>query len=163
MTLFSLVDGGSYKALLAIHILAAVIWVGGGMMITMQAERARQARNDQEFVSVALQAEFWGTRVFIPTSLVLVACGFGMIGVGHIGFSHPFIDIGLTGWVISFVIGAGFLGPQSVKLKELLTTEGAITPVVKAHVARILWVARVDLVILFAVIVAMVAKPGGGA
>ena len=42
--LLGAVDDGGYKALLAIHILCAIAWVGGGIMITLQAERARLGR-----------------------------------------------------------------------------------------------------------------------
>ena len=160
--MFGVLDDGGYHALLAVHIVAAMVWVGGGILITLQAERARQARDDDEYVSVAVGAEFWGTRVFIPASLVLLGCGLGMVGVGHIGFGKPFVDIGLAGWTLSFLIGSAFLGPQGGKVKELLAADGSVTPLVIARVNRILWVARVDLVILLVVVVSMAVKPGGG-
>ena len=161
------VDDGGYKALLAVHILCAIAWVGGGIMITLQAERARVAKNETELVNVVKQADFFATRMFIPLSLVLLGVGLGMIAVGHIGFNHPFVMIALTGWALSFLIGSGFLGPQSGKVKKLVgaATDGASIDVpaeAMARIRKIVLVARLDLVILALVVINMVVKPGGG-
>ena len=165
--LLGAVDDGSYKALLAIHILCAVAWVGGGLMLTLQGERARRADDDREMVKVAAQAEFFATRMFVPLSIVLLGVGIGMVQVGHIGFDHPFVMVGLSGWTLSFLLGAGFLGPQSAKVRALaVAADGAVTVDVPAQalarINRIVLVARLDLLILALVIVNMVVKPGGG-
>jgi low temperature requirement protein LtrA len=136
-------------------------------MITLQAERARAAKNEAELVNVVKQADFFATRMFIPLSIVLLGVGLGMIAVGHIGFNHPFAMIALTGWALSFLIGAGFLGPQSGKVKKVLAAadNGAnvdVPAVAIARINRIVLVARLDLVILALVVVNMVVKPGGG-
>ena len=162
--LFSTTTGSAgYKTFMTIHVLSAIVWLGGGFMITAQAERAKRASKDEDLVAVAISADYWATHLFIPVSLVLLVCGFGMIGTGHLGFSHPFIDIGLVGWVVSFAIGAGFLGPQSGQVKTLAAaSNGAATPEILGRVDRILMVARIDMVILLAVAAVMVIQPGGG-
>jgi uncharacterized membrane protein len=156
-------SGAGYKAFMTIHVLAAIVWLGGGFLITAQAERAKRAKNDEDLVAVAISADYWATHLFIPTALVLLVCGFGMIGTGHLGFSHPFIDIGLVGWAVSFAIGAGFLGPQSGQVKNLAAaSNGSVTPEIVTRVDRILVVARIDMVILLAIAAIMVIQPGGG-
>ena len=161
------VDDGGYKALLTVHILCAIPWVGSGIMITLQAERARVAKNETELVNVVKQADFFATRMFIPLSLVVLGVGLGMIAVGHVGFNHPLVMIALTGWALSFLIGAGFLGPQSEKAKKLVAVaangSGVDVPAeAMARIRRIVLVARLDLVILALVVINMVVKPGGG-
>lgn len=161
------VDDGGYKALLSVHILCAIAWIGGGLMITLQGERARLAKNEAELVNVVKQADFFATRMFIPLSIVLLGVGVGMIAVGHIGYNHPFVMIGLGGWALSFLIGAGFLGPQSGKVKNLVAAgaDGAVVDVpaeAMARIKRIVLVARLDLLILALVVINMVVKPGGG-
>ncbi|HEV2361597.1 MAG TPA: DUF2269 family protein [Acidimicrobiales bacterium] len=165
--LLSAVDDGSYKALLTVHILCAIAWVGGGLMITLQAERARRAKDDAELVNIARQADFFATHMFIPLALVLLGVGIGMVAVGHIGFNHPFVMIALTGWALSFVIGGAFLGPQSGKVKKLAAAaaDGGDVDVpaeVMSRINRIVLVARIDLLILALIVVNMVVKPGGG-
>lgn len=163
MGITGLVDDGLYRGLLTAHVLMAVVWVGGGLMLTLQAERAKRAADHGEFVKVAMSAEFWATRVFIPASIILLGCGIGMVTDGHIGFSKPFVDVGLAGWAVSFLIGTTFLGPQGGQVQKLVTAGGGtIDELVLARVNRILWVARVDLLILVLIVVNMVVKPGGG-
>jgi len=154
-------DSTAFKVLLFVHILAAVAWIGGGIMITLMGERAKRARDEGEMVKVALNAEFWALRFFIPMSLVLLACGIGMVSVGHVGFK-PFVVVGLVGWVVSFAIGAGYLGPQSAKLHGMLAGDGSVTTTAVEQVNRIIWVARADLVILVVIIASMAIQPGGG-
>jgi len=155
-------DGGLYKAIMTVHVIAAIVWLGGGTFFTLEAERAKLARNDKELATLASTAEFWATRLFIPSSIVLILCGFGMIGVGHLGFTKPFIDIGLVGWVISFGLGTGFLGPQGGKVKVMLEASGGeVTEAIRSRILRILLVARVDIVILFLVAGCMVVQPWG--
>jgi hypothetical protein len=154
-------SSGAFKALLFVHILAAVAWIGGGIMITLMGERAKRARNEAEMIEVAQAAEFWALRLFIPGSLVLLAAGIGMVTVGHVGFK-AFVVVGLVGWAVSFVTGAGYLGPQSGKLRTLVAADGSPTLAAVAQVNRIILVARIDLVILVAVIANMVIQPGGG-
>lgn len=154
---------GVYNSLMAVHVLMAVAWVGGGLMLTMQAERAKRSSKTAAYVDVAMSAEFWSTRVFIPAAVILFGCGLGMVFDGHVGFGKPFVDVGLSAWLLSFAIGGAFLGPQGGKVKALYeTSRGEISDAMVARVDRILTVARVDLVVLLAVIVVMVVKPGGG-
>lgn len=161
MTL-AVIDDALYHSLMTIHVLMAVVWIGGGLMITLQAERSRQAGDEAELVKTAMSADFWATRVFIPSSVVLFLCGIGMVIDGHIGFGKPFVDVGLVGWVISMGLGSGFLGPQGKAVGQLVDANGGTIDVaIRQRVNRILWVARVDLVILLFVIVNMVVKPGG--
>jgi hypothetical protein len=156
-------SSAGYKTFMTIHVLSAIVWLGGGFMITAQAERAKRAKHEDELVDVAISADYWATHLFIPISLVLLVCGFGMIGTGHLGFRHPFIDIGLVGWAVSFAIGAGFLGPQSGQVKTLAAaSNGTVTPEIIGRVDRILMVARIDMVILLVVAAIMVIQPGGG-
>lgn len=158
----AVIDDALYHSLMTIHVLMAVAWIGGGLMITLQAERSRQAHDEAELVKTAISADFWATRVFIPSAVVLFLCGVGMVIDGHIGFGRPFVDIGLVGWLVSMGLGSGFLAPQGKKVGQLLDAGGGtVDAAIVQRVERILWVARVDLVILLFVIVNMVVKPGG--
>ena len=161
MTL-AVINDALYHSLMTIHVIMAVAWIGGGLMITLQAERSRQMADEAELVKTAITADFWAKRLFIPASIVLFLCGIGMVIDGHIGFNRPFVDIGLAVWLVSLGLGSGFLGPQGKVVGELVEAGGGtIDAVILQRVNRILWVARLDLVILLFVIVNMVVKPGG--
>ncbi len=73
------------------------------------------------------------------------------------------VVFGLAVFAGSFVVGAGFLGPESGRLGRLIEDHGAGAPAVAARIRRILAVSRVELVFLAAVVWAMVVKPVGNA
>lgn len=148
-----------YEWLLAIHILMAVIWVGGGFAGQVLVSRMR--KDDPEtMVKTALQLEWVGLHVFLPASLVLLLAGIGMVLEGSWGFTTPWVLIGLIGFGATVVTGAGFLGPQTKKVHALLESKGMDDPQVQAQMARLFVISRIDLVVLLLVVVDMAVKPG---
>jgi hypothetical protein len=57
------------------------------------------------------------------------------------------------------VTGAFFLGPESKRLAALMSGEGAGGSRGRVRIRRILAVARLDVVLLFAIVFVMTAKP----
>ncbi|CAN5341830.1 hypothetical protein BH18ACT12_BH18ACT12_23420 [soil metagenome] len=57
--------------------------------------------------------------------------------------------IGLIGFGLSFVIGAGFLGPQAGKIAKAIKEHRPDSPEAEALIRRVLMVARVDLLTLW--------------
>ena len=79
----------------------------------------------------------------------------------HWSWSQNWIVLGLIAFGLSFVLGAGFLGPEGGRLAALIEQHGPDAPIVKARIRRILTVSRCELVVLLTVIVNMVVKPVG--
>src|SRR6478609_3805607 len=73
----------TYQWYLAVHILAAVLWVGGAFTLQMFAIRTSRARSAERMAGFAGDAEWVGTRIFVPSSLVLVVFGFLLIHQQH--------------------------------------------------------------------------------
>lgn len=142
-----------------VHISAAIVWVGGGILGAVFTRRAVSAAPAHR-LGIARDMEFASTRVFMPASIVTLAFGILMvIDAEAYGFSQAWIILGLSGIGLSAILGAGFLGPQSQKLvAELESSDPGAT----SRLKRIERVAFVDLVVLLAVVWAMVAKPGLG-
>jgi uncharacterized membrane protein len=149
----------TYQWFLAAHILAAVVWVGGALTIQLFAMRARAAHSGQRMADFAADAEFVGMRVFMPASLVLIVFGFLLIHQGHWGYK-AWVVFPLVVWVLSFLTGAGFLGPESGRLNALIAREGVDHPEVSARIDRIFLVSRIELVLLLLVVADMTLKPG---
>src|SRR5215208_5308586 len=61
------------------HVLGAVVWLGGGAAITVLALKAQREKDHGALLQIGKQAEWLGTRIFIPSSLVVVAMGFLLI------------------------------------------------------------------------------------
>ena len=149
----------AYDWFLAIHILMAVIWVGGGFATQVLASRLRRS-DPHTMVKVALEFEWIGTHVYLPASLVLLLAGIGMVLEGQWGFTTPWVLIGLIGFAVTVVTGAGFLGPQLKKIHAAIESKGTDDPEVQAHMARLFVISRIDLVVLLLVVVDMAIKPG---
>jgi uncharacterized membrane protein len=143
-----------------IHVIVAVFWVGGGVLLTVLALRAERAKDPDEMAHIARQAVFAGEKLFAPAGLVVLAMGITMvINSPEIGFGMTWVDIGLTGYALSFATGIGVLAPMSRRIVRLLEEKGAAAPETEAAIARILLIARVDIAVLLIVVADMFMKP----
>lgn len=154
--------GGSngYIVLKALHVLAGVTWVGGAIGQNLMATRLLKTNDGPLMAKFSKEAEWIGTHVFLPASLVLLALGIIMVaGFDLWEFSDLWVELGILGILITVVTGAGVIGPTAKKLGALIESKGPDDPGVRAQITRLLKVARIDLVVLILVVVDMVSKP----
>ncbi len=149
----------TYEWLKTAHVLAAVMWVGGGVMLTLLALMTISLRDPVRLVQFARQAAFLGGTYFPPLSLMVVGFGFGLAEKGDWGYSPTWIQIGIAGWAASFVVGVGYLRPQTKRLSKLLEERPPEDRGVQELIQRILLVARLDSVLLLFIVFDMTAKP----
>jgi uncharacterized membrane protein len=149
-----------YELLLAIHILAAVIWVGGATSIQVLAIRATGSGDPVRMATFAGEAEWVGMRVFFPTSVVVLLAGIALVLEGNWGFDQLWILLGLAGIAFSIVVGAAFLGPESGRIKTLLEIKTYEDPEVQSRLNRIFRISRIELGVLLLVVLDMAIKPG---
>ena len=143
--------------LVAIHILCAVIWVGGAFITQMHVIRADHG-GAVSLAAFAKDSEFVGFRVFLPASLILLGTGIWLVSrdVFELQFWNTY---GLVVIGLSIVTGAGYLGPESGRLGELMTERGEEDPEVKRRLGRLFVVSRIELVLLISVVLVMTLKP----
>jgi uncharacterized membrane protein len=149
----------TYQAYLAVHILAAVVWVGGALTVQLFAMRASASGDGQRLATTAADIEFIGTRTFIPASLVLIVFGFLLIHDGRWDYTF-WIVFALAVWVASFLVGSAFLGPESGRVNKAIERDGVDHPDTQARIRRIFLVSRIELVFLVLVVLDMALKPG---
>jgi uncharacterized membrane protein len=148
-----------YDTFLTVHILFVVIWIGGGLFLTLNGILAERKRDPAEMVQLVKMAAFAGERIFAPSAIVVLAMGISMVLNAHYGFGHFWLIFGLLGFASSFVIGIAVLSPRARKLDALLAGPGPEAPETQAAISEILLIARVDMAVLGLVIVDMVTKP----
>ena len=160
MTL-AVVGSDAYKWWLAFHILLAVIWVGSNTAIQIFVIRAIRAGPDRT-AYFAGEIEWYGTRVLVPASLTLVIIGFILLHVsaGAYDLGQGWVLFGFIVWLLSFIAGAGYLGPESGRLSKLVDERGPDDPEYKARLSRVFVVSRIELVLLILVVLDMAVKPG---
>jgi len=130
-------------------------------MIQAYAFRILRTGDGKRQADFAKDTEIVGMRVFIPASLILVIAAVAMMVNLDWSWSQNWIILGLIAFVLSFVLGAGFLGPEGGRIAELIERQGPDSPAVQARIRRILTISRCELIVLLTVIVNMVVKPVG--
>jgi uncharacterized membrane protein len=149
----------TYQVYLSVHILAAVLWVGGAFTIQLLAIRAARPDARLQLGALASEIEWVGTRLFIPSSLILVIMGFLLVSKGN-GDYQFWVVFAIAVWLASFLAGIAFLGPQSGKLGNDVEQYGPDSPQAMARLQKIFLVSRVELVFLLLVVLDMALKPG---
>jgi uncharacterized membrane protein len=142
-----------------IHVGAAVVWVGGGLFLATCAVLAELARNDDQLLQVGYWAEHVAGRLFPLMSFVVLGFGIAMTSNGDIGYNQFWIVFGLIAWALSAATGILFLGPEAKRLNKAAAEHGVKSPEVQARLQRILLVVRVDVALMFVIVLDMVAKP----
>lgn len=148
-----------FKLLLLIHILGAIVWVGGGVTIQFLGSRAVRSADPAVMQRFGSETEWIGMHVFIPASLVVLATGIGLV-LKKWNWEDPFVVVGLIGIAFSIIVGAAFLGPESDRVGKLTAEKGPADPEVKKRISRLLNVSRFELLVLVVVVFFMTVKPG---
>ena len=145
-----------YELLKFIHILFAVVWVGGGLLALVLATRAQKASQAHR-EGLAHDMEFVAKRIFAPASIVTLLFGILMVlDTDAFSFGDTWILIGLGGILFSIVLGIGVLTPLTGKINaELQAGRDGV-----GLLGRLTRIAALDSVVLLVVVWAMVAKPG---
>jgi uncharacterized membrane protein len=149
----------TYEFLLFAHLLFVVTWVGTDIALQVLSLRVLRA-GPERTVSFTADVEWLGTRLLVPSSLLVIL--FGVLLASNVGydFGQTWITLGFVAFALSFIAGAGFLGPETGRISRLAADRGPEDPDVQARIKRVLLVSRIELIILIAVILDMVVKPG---
>ena len=152
-----------YTFFKSVHVAAAAVWFGGALMIQAFAFRITRSGDARRQAEFAKDTEVIGMRVFIPSTWLLFLAAIGMMVNLHWSWGQNWIVFGLISFALSFVIGAGFLGPEGGRIAAVIEREGPESPEAQRRIRRILVISRAELVVLIAVIFNMVVKPAGNA
>jgi uncharacterized membrane protein len=123
--------------------------------------RAKRAGADR-VAYFAGEIEWYGTRVLLPTSLILVVLGFILLheSSGAYDLGQGWVTFGFVVWLLSAVAGSAYLGPESGRLGKLVEERGPDDPDYQRRLSRVFLVSRIELVLLILVVLDMAVKPG---
>jgi uncharacterized membrane protein len=148
-----------YSLFKTVHVVAAIVWIGGGALLVILGIAAVRTNDPSEMAIVARQAAQVGQKVFAPAGIVVVLMGAAMMANTEIGWGQFWIIIGLIGYAITFAVGVGVLTPLAKKVEATTAEKGEGAPETIALTKRLLLIARLDVMMLFLVVVDMVTKP----
>jgi uncharacterized membrane protein len=149
-----------YEFLLTIHVLAAVIWVGGGLAMHILGRRVLKRGDNTEIFEFSKEINTVALRLYAPTSLILLVAGILLVNEAGYDFSDLWITLAFIGWAFSFVVGIAYYGPQDKKLQALVAADGPTATGVVENVRQALLVNSVEQLVLFLVVIDMTTKPG---
>ena len=142
------------------HILGAMIWIGGGLMLSLLGMRARQSM-DPHFVKEFVQTlSYVGLRVLMPAVIAVLVFGVWIVlAFSAWQFTQLWILLALGAFALAFVIGAVYLSRIALALDKITATDFDL------KVARDLlrrWIVGYQIVLLILVFAVwdMVFKPG---
>ena len=138
------------------HVLAAVLWVGGGFaMIIAGVVLAGRATAETQ-LAVVRATVLLAPRLFIPASIFTLASGVTLLFVADWGW-QPFTVLGLAGVIFTAGFGALVLGPSCEKALKTADAWGAVSAL--PMLRRTQRLAVMDYAVQFAIVFLMVAKP----
>ena len=150
---------GFDKFLLTAHVLAAVIWVGGSVLMLAMGFYLR-GRDLPTRVEYTRWTEWIAPRLIAPMSVIVIIAGPILANRLYDDLNQAWLHVGFTGWFLSFVFGVAFY-PREGKRRERLIEEHDIRhETVAASVDRVLKVAAIDTLIVVLVVIDMTTKPG---
>jgi uncharacterized membrane protein len=148
----------TYNVVLFVHVLCAIIWIGGTTALQVLVFRAKRTGDSAVLGRMSEESEWLGTRFLAPVSVVLLAAGITLADMQW-GFSQPFVIAGLAGFSCSIVIGI-LLGPLGRRMKAAVAQYGFDHPEVRRRMGYVFLMSRIELVILVIVVYFMIVKPG---
>ena len=148
-----------YGLFKAIHVTFAVLWVGGGTMLTILAIIAERSNDPAQIAGVARQAATVGEKFFAPVGLITFLMGLAMMLNTSWGWGKFWVVIGLIGYAATFTIGIALISPTVKKLHATIEAKGPTHPDSTALIKRIMLIARIDTALLLVVVLDMVTKP----
>lgn len=142
------------------HVLAAMVWVGGGLMLSLVAVRARSSPDPRAIAEFARTLPYVGLRVLMPAVLVVLVSGVWLVLASAAWQLTQFwVLLALGLFALAFLIGAIYLSRIGIAL-ERAAGRGGETTQAAALLNRWLLAYGIVLAVLLVAVWDMVFKPG---
>src|SRR5262245_7997948 len=111
-----------YAGLKVLHILSAVVWIGGSAAFTAITSFLVAAGDRATIARLFPQTIKYGQRAMGPASILVLLTGIGMVLAGRIGFNALWVSWGFGGILVHFVYGATVMRKRAMAFVPLLTS-----------------------------------------
>lgn len=148
-----------YRFLVLLHIVCAVVWVGGAVAVQVLAIRVQRSDDPTDLPRLARHVDALGTVAFVPAAGLLLLTGVVMTARAW-AFDQAWILIAVVLWLLSAVAGGVYLAPRARRVVALFEAEGPTSVAARRLISRLFVVSRVELLSFAVIIALMVYKPG---
>jgi uncharacterized membrane protein len=149
-----------HEWLMFFHVLGAIIWVGTVIVMNAILTKASRASDRTAIFRLARELEWVGPGLIGPSALVVILLGVWLVILEEEwAFSQLWIWLSLVLVAVSMVEGISS-GPEGKRIVRMADERGGGDGEVRRRMGRLLWLARLDILILVVVVWLMVFKPG---
>jgi uncharacterized membrane protein len=148
-----------YELIKYVHVVCAIIWVGGAFFAQLLALRASRSSDPSDLPRIGESIGYLGGRVFLPASILLFVAGIILVSQRW-AFSSVWVSVSMALWLVSALVGALYLGPRSAKVGALFAAEGPTSVAGRETLNKLFLVSRLELVSFAIIVFMMVVKPG---
>ncbi len=144
---------------LFVHVLSAMIWIGGGVAIQFFGILTKRAADPAKSAFFIRNVSWIVMRVFLPAALLVFISGVGLVETGFWDYDETFVTTGIILWAVVALVAFGFLGGAMSRAGAKLETAGPSPPLMLT-IRNLVWTSRALLATLLVIVFVMTVKPG---
>jgi uncharacterized membrane protein len=149
-----------YELYLSLHLVCAVLWVGGGVSLHVLGRWVAKSGDDEALLAFNRNALKLSARFYAPLAIVLLVAGILLVNEVGYEYSELWISLAMLAWVLSLVLGVAFYPREGRRIEAAVADGGPSAAGVRRGINRVLTVNAIEVTILLAVVVDMAVKPG---
>jgi uncharacterized membrane protein len=144
-----------------VHVVAAMAWVGGGLILSVMGLRARSSSRPGAVREFGVVLPYVGIRVLMPAVILVLVTGVWMvIASAEWHFSQFWVLFALALFAVAFLVGAVYLSRVGIQLERFATAESNDVSTGTHLLDRWLVGYGIVLAVLLIAVWDMVFKPG---
>jgi uncharacterized membrane protein len=148
-----------YDWLLFLHVLAAMVWLGGGVMLAVSAGSVLRDPDPAAVRRFTASLRVIGPLVLAPATLAVLGLGIGLVlDTDAWDFGQPWVQLGLGLFAAAFLIGAVYQSRTALAAAQ--ATERADAEEARRQLRHWSWGYRLIVLLLVAAAWDMTTKPG---
>jgi putative copper export protein len=142
-----------------LHILSAIVWVGGVLTLNVLAVRVGRGPDRAAQASLLRLSDLYGRAVIAPAGVLSLITGLLLVGDMDLPLSTLWVEWGLIGLLLSVALGATLIRATNGELRRLTENLSTDEPRRLAQQRRAGLLYGINVLILLSVVGAMVLKP----
>jgi uncharacterized membrane protein len=148
-----------FSVLKFLHIVAAIVWVGGVITLALLNARLASTRNSAAMAALASAGGFFGQRVFGPAAGVTFLAGLATALNAGFPMRSAWIIWGFVVIVLSIGLNAALIRPTAQRIGSLATKPDRDGTQMAALQRRLWALTALNILLLLSAVLAMVSKP----
>ena len=145
-----------YELLVIVHILSAMVWIGGAIVLMLSFRGLKKAQGQAAVDETMGRLEPVMNRIFLPAPILVVATGITMVIVDDAwAFAQTWVFLAIGLFVVVLVMGGGF-GDRMERQMRDARAEGKSLPDVFDRYLRL---GFIEMGFILVIVLLMVYKP----